>query len=166
MSGKLDYKVGNLFDNIPNDENIIIAHIVNNYGKMGAGFVIPLMKQFPNLKSQYKFFSDVYTTETLLGRVYYYQGEEDYRIVANMFAQDGLGDRDRLHPLSYDALETCMLDVRNLAMTNGARIVAPKFGAGLSGGSWLIIEAMIKEFWKELDVTIYVLDSSELPNSW
>jgi hypothetical protein len=165
---KLQYKVGNLFNNIPENEKVIIAHIVNNEKKMGAGFVIPLMKKFPTLKEQYIKASEKYPKEDLLGKVFYYK-EEDNVIVANMFAQDGVGyNTDILHPLRYDALELCMLNTALMVKAKDVKqILAPKLGRGLAGGNWTVIEAMIKEFWvkKDIDVTVYVLDSSELPTN-
>lgn len=161
---KLIYKIGDLFDNIPNDKKIIIAHIVNNKKVMGAGFVVPLMKYFPDIKENYIKVSDSIPENKRLGSVYFYQDILRDIIVANMFAQDGFGNSynpELLHPLSYDALEKCMLRVGSYCQKNQlTSIIAPKFGSGLAGGSEIIIDAMIREIWidKGIDVEIYSLE--------
>ena len=43
----MQYKIGNLFDHeFAFNERVMIPHIVNNIGKWGSGFVIPLGKTF------------------------------------------------------------------------------------------------------------------------
>jgi hypothetical protein len=79
-----------------------------------------------------------------------------------MFAQDGVGfNKNRPHPLSYDALELCMINVATIIVTkNIKQIIAPRFGSGLAGADWRIIEAMINIYWidKGIDVTIFSLE--------
>lgn len=162
MTGKLEYKVGNLFDNIP-QEKTIIAHVVNNKSKMGAGFVIPLMQKFPTLKEEFIKASSGKNEKELLGHNFYHtEKDNDNTIIANMFAQDGFGNVGRRpHPLSYDALEICMRFVAKAVKDYDIKgIICPKFGSGLSGGDFRIIEAMIRVFWIDegIDVTIFSLE--------
>jgi hypothetical protein len=161
---KFQYVIGDLFDNIPeilSKEKVIIAHVVNNKKVMGAGFVVPLMKEFPKIKECYIAASDSIPENRRLGAVYFHQDEYRDIIIANMFAQNGVGHNpELLHPLSYDALENCMLRVLKKAKESKSSIIAPKFGSALAGGSWPIIEAMINVFWVDegIDVTIYSLE--------
>jgi hypothetical protein len=82
--------------------------------------------------------------------------------VANMFAQDGIRAVLGQHPLKYDALEKCMKYVADFILINhlNLRIIAPRFGSGLAGADWRIIEAMINVYWidKGIDVTIFSLE--------
>ena len=51
---KIKYQVGDLFEAIDSyKEKIIIAHVCNNKGAWGSGFVIPLGKKYPLAKSEY-----------------------------------------------------------------------------------------------------------------
>ena len=46
----------------------------------------------------------------------------------------------------------------------GRRIGFPRIGAGLGGGDWKVIEAMIKSIFHDEDVTIYVLNEKDIPH--
>ena len=38
-----------------------------------------------------------------------------------------------------------------------SRICCPKFGSGLAGGEWNVIENMILEIWKDIPVYVYFI---------
>lgn len=168
MTGKLEYKVGNLFDNIP-QEKTIIAHVVNNCPVAGAGFVIPLMKQYPSWKSDYIYHSNIiknkYGNKEILGHVHFYYPKEkiEYNnvVIANMYGQDGVGyDEKGNPPIRYLALANAMNRVANEALDIEADIIAPKFGSGLAGGNLEFIKLLIKEIWvnQNINVTIFSLE--------
>jgi hypothetical protein len=88
-------------------------------------------------------------------------------IVANMIAQHGtvtrpMDDDPNRPPVRYTALAACMSKVANYIahLPQGTAIHAPKFGAGLAGGNWDLIEELIREEWLDrgIPVTIYSLD--------
>ena len=55
-------------------------------------------------------------------------------------------------PLDYEALTLCL---RKINYNNkGKKIGVPLIGAGLAGGSWFIIEKIIEDELKDMDVTI------------
>lgn len=166
---KIKYVVGNLFEHIP-QEKVIIAHVVNNLGVAGAGFVIPLSNRFCDWKENYQewienlnSFSSFDESDSIIGEVGFGYKEGNITI-ADMIGQEGVGFKDGV-PIRYDGLFQAMKTVSDVAQLTKARIICPKFGAGLAGGRWPIIEAMIKELWikKDIDVTVYVLDESEIP---
>lgn len=157
MKSNLKYVKGNLFDNIPTDRPVVIPHVCNDIGAWGAGFVVPLGNKYPKAKEDYLkwrngrigFFSPFE-----LGEVQYVRN--DNVVVANMIAQRGVGGP---RPLDYRGLVKCMLDVYRVCTKENRRwdIICPKFGSGLAGGDWNIIETYIKTIWEELDVTVYYL---------
>lgn len=61
--------------------------------------------------------------------------------------------------VSYDAVDDCM---HELAVTNGITplgpIAMPKLGAGLGGGDWTVISAIIEHRLRDMEVTVYTLD--------
>ncbi len=163
----IKYVKGNLFDLINHSSNVIIPHICNNVGKWGAGFVLALSKQWPKKLKEY---SPEYVygpgrseNHYGLGGVQYIQ-TLDGTTVVNMIAQCGtIGPKNR-HPIKYDALDNCMKMISThhrdyYGKEREYEIHAPMFGAGLAGGSWLVIEALIKEHWinRNIPVTIYQL---------
>jgi hypothetical protein len=163
--GKPKYVVGNLFELIPNHgpetqtPPVVIPHICNDLGGWGSGFVVPLGKLYPEAEAAYRrWHSHRFDSSA---------GPWSNSIVANMIAQHGtvtrpMDDDPNRPPVRYTALAACMSKVANYIahLPQGTAIHAPKFGAGLAGGNWDLIEELIREEWLDrgIPVTIYSLD--------
>lgn len=161
----IKYIKGDLFDHLFSDTNydkIIVPHIVNNIGVMGAGFVVPLAKHFPKNRSAYISNHKLFN----LGEVMYYYDKNV--LIANMFAQDGISSRSSGNrklvndkPIRYGALALCMnyiaYEINHTYRYYNVGIFAPKFGSGLAMGDWGIIEGLIDELWGDFDVKIFEL---------
>lgn len=139
-----------------NNTKVIIPHICNDLGLWGAGFVLALSKRWKQPEQDYRSLSDY-----KLGRVLLTDCGDNI-IVANMIAQHGV--KPKFHPaglsridqpIRYNSLRECLNSVNLLAVSIGAEIHAPKFGAGLAGGDWLTIEKIINE---EITVPMYVYE--------
>ena len=87
----------------------------------------------------------------------------EYVTVVNMIGQSTPGGETfqigtRKHyfpPIRYESLTECLFRVAALYQDQNVNIVGPKFGAGLAGGDWKIIEKIINEV--GLNITIYEL---------
>jgi hypothetical protein len=179
----LEYKVGNLFELMPTTgpKTKVIAHVCNDIGGWGSGFVIPLARQYPEAEKQYRdwwhqSFSQNQTFELgNLGLVSVqapdFENEKTVNghiYVANMIAQQGTiatPARGRTHvdltPLRYWALACCMKKLANgvCRFPNGVEFHVPKFGSDRAGGSWDVIETLIEELWVPVgNVTVYSLE--------
>ena len=122
--------------------NKIIAHICNDKGGWGAGFVMALSKKWKEPETLYrlkKFYR--------LGTVDYIDVDSQKKIfVANMIAQHNTGrDENGDIPLRYSALVDCLRDLDEMAEHLKASIHMPKIGAGLSKGDWNTIQQIIRE---------------------
>ena len=142
----IKYVQGNLFDFV--QPRVIIPHVVNNAGAMASGFVVPLCKKYPTVKSEY--FTEFNGVGLRLGYTQFITVESNV-IVANMIAQT-LYDRKR--PLRYNSLVDCMLSVGDHAEVCEYSILTPKFGSERAGGNWEFIECLIEDIWDGIDVTI------------
>lgn len=127
---------------------IIVAHVVNNWGKWGAGFTASLNRQWPWMAQWYK---DGLAERVgrlgvagSLGQVIYFKTDSGL-VVANMVAQNGLRGKYTPQPLSYDALRRCLRHVRAEALYDGRSVHMPRIGAGLGGGEWQQIEQIIND---------------------
>ena len=130
----------------------IIPHICNNKNRWGAGFVLALSKRWTYPEQFYRA-----RQKYPLGDVDVLQVEDDI-YVANMIAQhDTRPDPKGNPPIRYDALRTALTKVNKIALEKNATIHAPKFGSGLSGGDWNIIEGIINDV-VTVDVTIYLFN--------
>jgi len=162
-SGSLNFRIGDVTSPIEIGHKII-PHVTNLVGGWGAGFVLAISRKWLQPEREYRnLFAPFRQTIPALGLTQFVDVEPDITI-ANMLAQKFLGirtDKNGLKqiPLDYPALEVCMKSVAKEAMKRNACIVAPKFGAGLAGGDFSIIEKMITKFWCDagINVTIYDL---------
>ncbi len=79
--------------------------------------------------------------------------------VVNMCAQRGFPTKERPVAVDYDALGVCLDLVAKTAIDFKASVHGPRFGAGIAGGRWEMIEVLIEKrlVAKGVDVTIYDL---------
>jgi hypothetical protein len=173
---KIQYKIGNLFDDLPITPKspIVICHIVNSIGVWGGGFVIPLGNKWPITKQKYLAWErNGYDPER---DIYFCLGEsqiicvEPNTFVANMVAQDGLISANNPHPIHYVALAKCIDRVARMAHrlrkceTDKVEFICPAFGSLRAGGDWTIIEKLIQESWAYhgyFNINIYTLNTLE-----
>ncbi len=147
---KIQYLVGNAIE--PKGKGIkIISHVCNSIGGWGAGFVFALSAKWCYPEQHYR------ARQTYpLGHADVLKVEDDI-YVANMIAQHGVRPNvDGVPPIRYEAVREALIKVNNIAINLDATIHAPRFGSGLSGGNWDIIEQIIKDV-VTVDVTIYDL---------
>ena len=128
-------------------ERILIAHVVNDLGVMGAGLAKQMRAKWPGVYHQYREFVHLHRRESLLGTVQFVQVQEQpHLVVANCFAQHGIRSLTNLTPFSLDAFRTCLAEVGRDAVTNQLEVHMPYgIGAGLAGGKWSEIEHVIWE---------------------
>lgn len=125
--------------------NRIIAHICNDAGKWGAGFVEALSERFPSVETEYRDWVEESTYGTLpLGTVQFVSPEEDLW-VANMIGQVGRRTLKDVPPIRYYAVEEALETVASRAVDLDASVHMPRIGTGLGGGSWDRIRVIIRE---------------------
>jgi O-acetyl-ADP-ribose deacetylase (regulator of RNase III) len=120
----------------------VIAHVVNDIGAWGKGFVLALSRRWPRVEMAYRGWSR--ESSFKLGRVQFAAAEDGIE-VANMVAQRGIGMRDGVPPIRYPALKKCLDEVFRHAKEIGASVHMPKIGCGLAGGKWNVVGPMIEE---------------------
>ena len=137
--------------------NKIIAHICNDQGKWGAGFVLAVSSRWKQPEESYRECPE----EWRLGVVQVVP-VEDQISVANMIAQHGtqrmygsFGSGAQIPPIRYGALRACLATVNDIAYRTNATIHMPRIGCGLAGGRWDEVEAIIKDV---ISVDVYVYD--------
>jgi O-acetyl-ADP-ribose deacetylase (regulator of RNase III) len=141
------------------DEKKVIAHVVNDRGGWGKGFVLAISRRHPEAEAAYRRWSRRPAPDDpsfSLGQVQFVAVAPD-RWTANMLAQHGYQAPDNPVPLDYAALECCLITLARFALSHGATVHMPRIGAGLAGGDWERIEALIARCLVECDVTVYTL---------
>jgi len=145
----ISYVVGDATSPI-GEGNKIIIHCCNNIGAWGAGFVLELSKKWMQPEIAYNIMK-----KRELGNVQYIRVENDI-MVANMIGQNGVYAKNGKPPIDYEAIRKCLINVNDMALQTNSTIHSPRFGAGLAGGDWNVIETIIKEY-IYFDVTVYDL---------
>src|SRR5262249_2982042 len=139
----------------------IIAHVCNDRGNWGKGFVLAISGRWPEPERAYRQWHRSRAANDFgLGAVQFVQVEK-YIWVANMVAQHGLKGNERTVPIRYDALEQCLGKVAEKGQELGASVHMPRIGCGLAGGKWKRIEPLIVQTLCEsgLQVLVYTSQS-------
>ena len=130
----------------------IIAHVCNDQGGWGKGFVLAVSKRWPEPEAAYRAGGP-----QALGSLQVVPVELGVW-VANMVAQRGYRSSANLEPLRYDVLEVCLVGVTVAASALGASVHMPRIGTGLAGGSWNHVHALIERNLVAREVPVYVYD--------
>ena len=143
------------------DGPCIIAHICNDIGGWGKGFVQPLGRRYPEAETQYRtWFRRKTDPPFALGQVQIVEIEA-HVWVANMIAQHGLGRQGPTPPIRYEALRKCLSQVRAFAQAQDAFVQMPRIGCGLAGGNWTLVSKIIEDELVQHGLSVRVLDLPE-----
>ena len=137
----------------------VIAHLCNDRGGWGRGFVQALSARWPKPEKAYRD---------------WYQGRSDnnFRLgatqmvqvtpetwVANMVGQHGITTRRTTRPpIRYDALRQSLRVLADWAVELRASVHMPRIGCGLAGSEWELIEPIIVTELVDRGVPVFVYD--------
>jgi O-acetyl-ADP-ribose deacetylase (regulator of RNase III) len=137
--------------------NKIIAHVCNDLGGWGKGFVMAISARWPEPEEAYrKWHRERSQNDFGLGSVQFVQ-VEPYIWVANMVGQHGMKG-GKVPPIRYEAVEQCLGKVAEKAHELNASVHMPRIGCGLAGGKWELIEPIVVKTLCEQDVPVVVYD--------
>lgn len=146
---KIEYRKGNLFET----DITAIMHGCNNQGVMGSGVAAIVRQDFPDAYEKYV---EWYKTGKMsLGLVQ--TVDTNGKVILNAITQDFYGKTGERF-VSYDAVAQCMSIADAIAVDRGwTEIAMPQIGAGLGGGSWEVISAIIEHEMKKTKPVVYTL---------
>ncbi|MBD0256826.1 MAG: macro domain-containing protein [Cytophagales bacterium] len=137
--------------------NKIIAHLCNDVGGWGKGFVVAISDRWPEPEKQYReWFKS--KENFALGEVQFVPVAAD-TWVANIIGQRDLKkDKAGNPPIRYDAVAAGLRKVEEFARERGASVHMPRIGCGLAGGTWEAIEPLIQTHLADHGVAVTVYD--------
>lgn len=141
------------------DGRKIIAHICNNVGSWGSGFVMALSERDRGPEEAYRKWLASSAVPTFLGKIQicpYDLANQSLTWACNMIAQDNIGWHNG-PPIRYHALAECLACLGVQARVGLASVHMPRIGCGLAGGKWDMIEPLIKKY-VGVSVTVYDLE--------
>lgn len=137
----------------------IIAHQTNIEGVMGAGVAKTIKHKYPTVFEKYH--SACVTTtnrKSLLGKVQMIK--DGNKIIANLFAESLYVNIEGNRKTDYDALKECLIKLNQKC--KGYKVAMPyKIGCGLGGGNWNIVQQLIVECCKDLEVELCSIEPIE-----
>lgn len=131
----------------------IIAHICNDMGGWGRGFVLAVSRRWTEPEQEYRAWHR-YGNDFALGEIQTIQVLPD-TWVCNMIAQHGYRADSKGPPIRYSALAKCLNKLATDATSLKASVHMPRIGTGLAGGSWDKIEPMLNLALHEISVYVY-----------
>ncbi|RLU82540.1 Appr-1-p processing protein [Streptomyces griseocarneus] len=138
----------------------IIAHVVNDIGRWGAGSVVALSRRWPQPQAAYRqWYRDRATNGFSLGAIQLVD-VEDRLWVANLVGQHGIRSRTTTEtPVRYDAIDQALASLSEQALALSASVHMPRIGCGLAGGRWENVEPLIlhRLTGQGIPVTVYDL---------
>ncbi|MFJ4200387.1 macro domain-containing protein [Streptomyces sviceus] len=135
----------------------LIAHVCNDIGGWGRGFVVAVSRRWPEPEIAYRAWHRARASNDFgLGAAQFVQ-VEPYVWVANLVGQRGIRRGSKGVPVRYEAIDEALGRLADKAVELGASVHMPRIGCGLAGGTWsrvepLVVERLVK---RGLSVTVY-----------
>ncbi|MFJ8741930.1 macro domain-containing protein [Embleya sp. NPDC127516] len=136
----------------------VIAHVCNDQGGWGKGFVLALSRRWSEPEADYRHWhreragNDFGLGAVRLVRV------DTHLWVANMIGQHGMRTGSKGPPVRYDAIDRALAEVGRRALELGASVHMPRIGCGLAGGNWGRVEPLVLERLSACGVPVTVYD--------
>ncbi|MGW7047403.1 macro domain-containing protein [Streptomyces avermitilis] len=143
---------------VPSGEGVkMIAHVCNDIGGWGSGFVLAVSHRWPEPEKAYRaWYRDRAANDFGLGAAQFVQVERSLW-VANMIGQRGIRTSDNEVPVRYEAIDAALGLLADRAVALDASVHLPRIGCGLAGGAWSRVEPLITErlVRRGIPVTVY-----------
>lgn len=171
----IEYKIGDLFDCVDWKTSTIklIPHCCNNIGRFGSGFAGAVAKRHPHVQQRYfDWFQEQVDFASgkpfALGEFQSVQLDPAFgrSFIVNMIGQNGVVGPDNRKPVKYGYLQRCVEDIGKMVqhfnghnkVSQDVEICTVKFGAGLAGGEWPIIEEFLLDSWVSRGIKVTIFD--------
>lgn len=140
----IEERVGNVLD-IPFG---IVVHGCNSHGVMGSGIAKEVKARFPGA---FKVYADEYARRVNkgcsgleLGSLTVYAPETEL-IIVNAVTQQDYGREPGHVYVDYNAMYSCFVKIKNIAVEQNMPVNFPLIGCGLANGDWNIVSAIIED---------------------
>jgi hypothetical protein len=137
--------------------NRVIAHIVNDKASTwGAGFARAVRNKLPAVQGDFTNWATVHKHLFKLGNARLSK-VSDSLFVFSMICQHGYGEVAKPR-VRYDALQSCLYELANVARDKEATVHMPRIGCGQAGGRWEVVSELIYDALCRHGITVTVYD--------
>ena len=138
--------------------NKIIAHVCNDIGGWGRGFVVAISKRWPQPEEDYRaWYANREQNDFALGSARLVRVESGLW-VANMIGQHKKTPTKGVPPVRYEAIHDGLDSIAVEALRLNASVHMPRIGCGLAGGEWGKIEPLIQQTLCDRGIAVTVYD--------
>lgn len=158
MLGTLSYRIGDATAPV-GDGPRVIAHVCNDRGGWGKGFVLALSRRWSEPEAAYRaWYRERDHNDFGLGAVQLVAVEAELW-VANVIGQHGTRPTKAGPPVRYEAIGDGLAALAEHALALEASVHMPRIGCGLAGGTWERVEPLIEYtlLARGVDTTVYDL---------
>jgi O-acetyl-ADP-ribose deacetylase (regulator of RNase III) len=136
----------------------LLVQVVNDsaFTWGGGGFAGAVRRRWPSAQREFTARVTADRNALRLGSVVTCALETDVTLFS-VVAQRGYGPSPRPR-VRYAALRECLLRVLEVAKERDASVHMPRIGTGLAGGSWPVIEEIIREILTREGIKVFVYD--------
>ena len=136
----------------------VIAHVCNNQGGWGRGFVLALSRRWPEPERAYRHWHRERAGNNFgLGAVQLVRVDR-LLWVANMIGQHGTRTGSKGVPVRYEAIDTALGTLAERAAELNASVHMPRIGCGLAGGRWEKVEPLVRTRLSDRGISVTVYD--------
>ncbi|MFI5814432.1 macro domain-containing protein [Streptomyces sp. RPA4-2] len=136
----------------------LIAHVCNDIGGWGKGFVLALSRRWPEPEKAYRAWHRGRAHNDFgLGAAQFVQVER-HVWVANLIGQRGIRTGSKGVPVRYEAIDAALGRLADQAVALEASVHMPRIGCGLAGGTWSRVEPLITQRLVQRGIAVTVYD--------
>ncbi|MGW6557196.1 macro domain-containing protein [Streptomyces hydrogenans] len=137
----------------------IVAHVCNDLGGWGKGFVLAVSRRWPEPEAAFRrWHRERAANDFGLGAAQFVQ-VAPHLWVANLVGQRGIRTgRSTGVPVRYEAIDRALGHLADKAVELGASVHMPRIGCGLAGGRWERVEPLVRERLVERGIPVTVYD--------
>ena len=156
---KIEYIKGDLFST----HIVTIVHGCNAQGVMGSGIAKIIRERYSKAYDRYRKEYEV-NNHLKLGRIIpvpcgdRINDPKNFKIIVNAITQEFYG-KDGKRYVSYDGVAESMKSINHFYEIYGiSELAMPQIGAGLGGGDWNVLAAIIESEFKSVKPYVYHLE--------
>jgi len=162
----IEYVTGDVTKPIIGKQKVIV-HVCNDIGAWGAGVSGAIGRRWPEAEKSYRRWASSKDNPNVgpkfkLGRIQLVRMDrsDENITVCNLIGQHGLRSKKNPAPVRYDAIREGLQELFSRGQVDNEDTVVhmPRIGCGLAGGSWDMIEPIIREVLSDNEVHVVVYD--------
>lgn len=158
---QVEHRQGNLFDT----DILHIVHGCNAQGVMGSGVARIVRDEYPEAYEEYvraykegadgmSFTEMLFTKSSGLPMGMIQMVPSNGKVIINAITQEQFGPAPTRW-VSYDAVADAFRSINKALAGQATQVAMPRIGAGLGGGDWNVIEAIIASEMTQVQPVVY-----------